>query len=273
MTAPPKSELESKPESTVILQVADNVGRITLNRADRHNAFDDAVIAELADILDRVAVNSEVKVVVLAAKGKSFSAGADLGWMKRTAAYSIADNEADALVLAQMLSKLDTLAKPTVALVQGGAYGGGVGLVAACDMAIAADNALFCLSEVKLGLIPSVISPYVLAAMGARAARRYFLTAERFNAAEAHRLGLIHDVVPADDLVAAGDRLTADLLVAGPAALAKAKQLIAHVAGQPINTDLITETARRIAEARASAEGQEGISAFLERRKPGWSVE
>jgi len=269
MTAPS----ESKPESNVILRVAGNVGRITLNRPDRHNAFDDAVIAELADMLDRIAADPAVRVVVLAANGKSFSAGADLGWMKRTAAYSVADNEADARVLADMLSRLDRLPKPTVALVQGGAYGGGVGLVAACDMAIAADNAQFCLSEVKLGLIPSVISPYVLAAMGSRAARRYFLTAERFDAAEAHRLGLVHEVAPAADLAAAGDRLIACLLAAGPEALARAKQLIADVAGRPVDAGLKTETARRIAAARASAEGREGIAAFLERRKPSWSTD
>lgn len=260
-------------ESNVVLEVAGHVGRITLNRPDRHNAFDDAVIADLTDLLDQVEKDHEVRVVVLAATGKSFSAGADLGWMKKTASYTVAENEADALVLAEMLSKLDTLPKPTVALVQGGAYGGGVGLVAACDMAIAADNAVFCLSEVKLGLIPSVISPYMLAAIGARAARRYFLTAERFDAAEAHRLGLVHEVVPADDLTAAGDRLTGFLLAAGPAALAKAKQLIAHVNGHPKNAELRLETARRIADARASAEGQEGIAAFFEKRKPDWPTE
>jgi methylglutaconyl-CoA hydratase len=265
--------MTSPPDSNVILQVAENVGRITLDRPDRHNAFDDSVIAELDRLFDQVASDPSARVVVLAANGKSFSAGADLGWMKRTAAYSVDDNEADALKLAEMLSKLDNLPKPTVALVQGGAYGGGVGLVAACDMAIATDDAQFCLSEVKLGLIPSVISPYVLACMGSRAARRYFLTAERFDAAEAHRLGLVHDVVPADELAAAGDRLTESLLAAGPESLAKAKQLIAHVTGRPIDTDLKRETARRIAEARASAEGQEGISAFLERRKPGWQTD
>lgn len=260
-------------QSNVVLQAAGGVGRITLNRPERHNAFDDATIDELAAILDRVADDPAVRVVVLSANGRSFSAGADLGWMKRTAAYSVADNEADALALAEMLSRLDTLPKPTVALVQGGAYGGGVGLVAACDMAVAADDAVFCLSEVKLGLIPSVISPYVLAAMGPRAARRYFLTAERFDAAEAHRLGLVHEVVPADGLAAAGERLTQALLAAGPEALAKAKDLIAHVAGRPVDAALKAETARRIAAARAGAEGKEGMSAFLERRKPGWSVE
>ena len=260
-------------DANVVLQIGNGIGRITLNRPDRHNAFDDVVIIELAKILDRVATDPEVRVVVLAANGKSFSAGADLAWMKRTATYTVAENEADALVLAEMLSRLNTLPKPTVALVQGGAYGGGVGLVAACDMAIAADNAVFCLSEVKLGLIPSVISPYMLAAIGARAARRYFLTAERFDAAEAHRLGLVHEVVSADDLAAAGDRLTDYLLAAGPGATGKAKQLIAQVTGKPIDQELKEETARRIAEARASAEGQEGISAFFERRKPDWPTE
>jgi len=265
--------MTTPPEPTVVLKIGGGIGRITLNRPDRHNAFDDAVIAELAHMLDRVAADPAVRVVVLAANGKSFSAGADLGWMKRTATYSVAENEADALVLADMLSKLNTMPKPTVALVQGGAYGGGVGLVAACDMAIAADTSVVCLSHVTLGLIPSVISPYVLAAIGARAARRYFLTAERFDAAEAHRLGLVHDVAPADDLAAAGDRLTDYLLAAGPAAIAKAKNLIAHVAGKPIDAALRLETARRIAEARASAEGQEGIAAFLERRKPDWPTD
>jgi len=260
-------------DANVVLQIGEGIGRITLNRPDRHNAFDDVVIKELAKILDQVAVDPEVRVVVLGANGKNFSAGADLAWMKRTATYTVAENETDALVLAEMLSKLNTLPKPTVALVQGGAYGGGVGLVAACDMAIAADNAVFCLSEVKLGLIPSVISPYMLAAIGARAARRYFLTAERFNAAEAHRLGLVHEVVLADDLVAAGGRLTEYLLAAGPGTTGKAKQLIAHVTGKPVDQELRMETARRIAEARASAEGQEGISAFFERRQPDWSQE
>jgi methylglutaconyl-CoA hydratase len=265
--------MTTQAEPNVVLQIGDGIGRITLNRPDRHNAFDDVVIAELATMFDEVAADPTVRVIVLASNGKSFSAVADLGWMKKTATYSVAENEADALVLAEMLSKLNLMPKPTVALVQGGAYGGGVGLVAACDMAIAADNAVFCLSEVKLGLIPSVISPYVLGAMGSRAARRYFLTAERFDAVEAHRLGLVHEVAPADDLEAAGDRLTEYLLAAGPAAIAKAKKLIAYVDGKPIDAELRMETARRIAEARASAEGQEGIAAFFDRRKPDWPTE
>ena len=246
------------------------VARVTLNRPDRHNAFDDTVIAALASSFDALAKQSAVRVVVLAAAGRSFSAGADLEWMKRTAAYSPAENEADAAVLAGMLGKLNGLTKPTVALVQGGAYGGGVGLVAACDIAIAADDAVFSLSEVRLGIIPSVISPYVVAAIGPRAARRYFLTAERFGAHEAHRIGLVHEVVPVDDLAAAGDRMVERLLAAGPNAAEQAKKLIADVAGRPVDADLIAETARRIAQIRTGPEGQEGIAAFLERRKPVW---
>jgi methylglutaconyl-CoA hydratase len=241
-----------------------------LNRPDRHNAFDDRVVVSLSHIFDALARQSEVGAVVLAAEGKSFCAGADLAWMKRTARYEAAENQADALQLAEMLAKLDRMPKPTVALVQGGAYGGGVGLVAACDIAIAADDARFALSEVRLGLIPSVISPYVIAAIGARESRRYFLTAEPFGAAEAYGIGLVHQVVPADDLEAAGERMIRHLLAAGPNAAASAKKLIADVAGRPVDAALMKETARRIAEARAGSEGQEGIAAFFERRKPDW---
>lgn len=261
----------SSTDNNVILSVADKIARLTLNRPERHNAFDDRMIAVLDDRLSEIAGNPHIRVVLLAAEGKSFSAGADLDWMKRMAGYSQAENEADAKALGQMLARLNTLAVPTVALVQGGAYGGGVGLVAACDMAIAAEEAVFCLSEVRLGIIPSVVSPYVLAAIGQRAARRYFLTAERFDAVEAHRLGLVHEVVPASELSGAADRLVEQLLAGGPAAIASAKQLIADVGGRPVDEALITETARRIAAARASDEGREGITAFLERRKPGWT--
>jgi len=254
----------------VAVTVRGHVARIVLNRPDRHNAFDDRVIVSLSHIFDALAKQSEVRAVVLAAEGRSFCAGADLTWMKRTARYEFAENQADALMLAEMLAKLNRMPKPTVALVQGGAYGGGVGLIAACDIAIAADDARFALSEVKLGLIPSVISPYVIAAIGAREARRYFLTAEPFAAMEAHRIGLVHQVVPADDLEAAGERMIGHLVEAGPKAVANAKKLIADVSGRPVDAALMQETARRIAEARAGAEGQEGIAAFFERRKPDW---
>jgi methylglutaconyl-CoA hydratase len=257
-------------EKNVEVSIRGPVARVTLNRPERHNAFDDKMIASLASSFDVLAKQSAVRVVVLAGAGRSFSAGADLDWMKRTASYGAAENEADAAVLAGTLGKLNFMPKPTVALVQGGAYGGGVGLVVACDIAIAAEDAIFSLSEVKLGIIPSVISPYVVAAIGPRAARRYFLTAERFGAHEAHRIGLVHEVVPVDDLAAAGERMVSHLLNAGPEAAKKAKKLIADVEGRTIDAGLMAETARRIAEARSSPEGQEGIAAFLERRKPSW---
>lgn len=260
-------------QDTVTLSVDDNVARLTLNRPERHNAFDDHMIAVLDDRLKGIAARPDIRVVILAAEGKSFSAGADLDWMKRMAGYSQAENEADARALGDMLARLNTLAVPTIALVQGGAYGGGVGLIAACDMAIAAHDAVFALTEVRLGIIPSVVSPYVLAAIGPRAARRYFLTAERFDAAEACRMGLIHETVPQDALTAAGDRMVKHLLAGGPAALASAKRLIADMAFRPVDDSVIAETARRIAEARAGDEGKEGISAFLERRKPSWVPE
>jgi methylglutaconyl-CoA hydratase len=260
-------------QQNILLTIEGPVARVVLNRPDRHNAFDDIIIATLANCFEGLATDDAVRVIVLSAIGKSFSAGADLGWMKRSAGYSKAENEADARKLAEMLATLNRLPKPTIALVQGGAYGGGVGLVAACDIAIASDAAKFSLTETRLGLIPSVISPYVLAAIGARAARRYFLTAEFFDAAEAFRLGLVHSIVPADELAEAGQLMVKHLLDAAPDAVADAKRLIADIAGQPIDDTLIGETARRIANARSSNEGREGIAAFLEQRKPGWRPE
>lgn len=260
-------------DQTVTLAIESGIAHLTLNRPERHNAFDDQMITALDARLREISSRAEIRVVVLAAAGQSFSAGADLDWMKRMAGYSQADNEADAKALGDMLVRLNTLPIPTIAVVQGGAYGGGVGLVAACDMAIAANDAVFALSEVRLGIIPSVISPYVIAAIGQRAARRYFLTAERFDAVEAHRIGLVHQAVPSGDLTEATDRLVKNLLAGGPVAIASAKRLIADMSGRPINESLVDETARRIAAARASDEGREGIAAFLERRKPNWLME
>lgn len=251
----------------------DALGRATLlmNRPDIHNAFDDGLIAALTAELKRLEAAPEVRLVLLTASGKSFSAGADLNWMKRMADYSPEENLADARRLAGLMKTLNDLSKPTIALVQGAAFGGGVGLVAACDIAIASPRAAFCLSEVRLGLIPSAISPYVIAAIGPRAARRYFLTAERFGADEALRLGLIHEIVPEEELAAAGERLSAQLLQNGPQALAEAKRLIFDVAHRPVDAALSEETARRISDIRATAEGREGLGAFLEKRKPSWS--
>jgi methylglutaconyl-CoA hydratase len=236
-----------------------------------HNAFDDEVIAELTQVFRRLGADPLARVVVLRATGKSFSAGADLGWMQRVAHYSHEQNVADAMALAEMLRVLDACPKPTVALVQGPACGGGVGLIAACDIAVASEAASFALTEVRLGLIPAVIGPYVVAAIGERACRRYFLTGERFSAAEAHRLGLVHQVVPADRLDGAAVDLTARLLECGPAAQAAAKELIHAIADRPINDAVVRDSAERIARQRASFEGREGIAAFLEKRKPAWS--
>ncbi len=241
-----------------------------LDRPERHNAFDDRLIRETSAALAGLAEDAAVRAVLLAGKGKSFSAGADLAWMRRMAGYSPEENEADARALADLLHRLATLPKPTIALVQGAAMGGGVGLVAACDIAIAAEDAVFALSEVRLGLIPAVISPYVIAAIGSRAARRYMLTAERFDARQALALGLVSAVVPADKLAAEGARLAAILAQNGPQAMAETKRLLSAVAGRPIDDALRGDTARWIARQRATAEGREGVAAFLERRKPGW---
>lgn len=258
-------------EAQVIEEVGeDGVARLTLNRPDVHNAFNDALISRLTECLRRLERDPKVRVVTLAGNGKSFSAGADLNWMQRTAGYSESENVRDAHALARLMETLNRLAKPTLALVHGSAFGGGVGLVACCDIAIAVEEAAFALSEVKLGLIPAVIAPYVIAAIGERAARRYFLTAERFSAEEARRLGLVHRVVAPDRLEDAAHRMLAALLQGGPVAHAEAKDLIFTIADRPRDTKLNEETAHRIARVRAGEEAKEGIAAFLEKRKPRW---
>ena len=247
------------------------VATITMNKPEKHNAFDDVLIGRITKAFREVGADPAVRVVVLAGEGPSFSAGADLNWMKRMAGYSRDENVTDALGLAAMCQAIDTCPKPVIAMVQGAAFGGGVGLVAACDIAIGTTHAKFMLSEVKLGLIPAVISPYVVRAMGARAARRYFLTAERIEAAEALRLGLLHEVVEDEtDLASARDRLVATLLANGPRAMAESKALVDAVADRTIDDAVIRDTAERIADTRASDEGREGVTAFLEKRKPAW---
>ena len=258
--------------TTALLTTIDEKGRatVTMNRPELHNAFDDTLIANLTGTLRDLEADPAVRLVILTGSGKSFSAGADLSWMRRMADYNREENLADALSLAGLMQTLDRLAKPTIALVQGAAYGGGVGLVACCDMAIGSHRATFCLSEVKLGLIPAVISPYVVAAIGPRAARRYFQSAELFDAAEAHRFGLLHQVVREDDLSAAVEKLSLGLLKNGPASMAAAKDLVARVSRGPLDGEMVQETAERIAAARTSAEGREGLTAFLEKRNPSW---
>jgi len=259
-------------EQSVLQSIdANGVATLTLNRPEVHNAFDDHLIVQLTHKLRELDHHASVRVVVLAAGGKSFSAGADLNWMKRIARYSEAENIRDAVALAGLMRALNTMTKPTIARVQGSAFGGGVGLVACCDIAIAGSAALFSLSEVRLGLIPAVISPYVIAAMGERNARRYFLTAERFDAQEALRVGLVHTVVTDGELDAAVSRIVGELLKGGPKAIAASKELIAHVTGRPIDHVLAEETATRIAQIRVSPEGQEGIAAFLDKRAAAWT--
>ncbi len=258
-------------DSVLFRASPDGVAIVTLNRPEVHNAFDDAVIARLSEVFADLAGADGIRAVLIESTGKSFSAGADLNWMRRAAEYGDEENRADARALGEMLRRLDTLPRPTVALVQGAAYGGGVGLVAACDIAIAVKHATFSLSEVRLGLVPAVISPYVIAAIGARQARRYFLTAERFNAAEARRIGLVHRVVDGvSELPGAAEGVVAEIFAGAPGAVAAAKDLIFGVAGRPIDAHLIDDTAQRIAERRTHDEAREGIAAFLEKRQPGW---
>ncbi len=258
-------------EDTILMEISAGRATLTLNRPDVHNAFDDALIARLTSELQALDSNPDVRAVVLAASGKSFSAGADLKWMQRMADYSEAENLADAEALADLMKTLNGLSKPTIARVQGAAFGGGVGLIACCDMAIASEMAQFSISEVKLGLIPAVISPYVVAAIGERQARRYVLSAERFDALEAERICLVHLVVTAEDLDAAVDDLVQAICSNGPEAVAEAKKMIAHVAHRSMDDELIAETASRIARIRVSGEGREGILAFVEKRKPYWA--
>ncbi len=255
---------------TLEISVAAKVATVTLNRPDVRNAFNEAAIAELALAFDELGRDDTVRAIVLAANGPAFCAGGDLNWMKKMAGYSDAENLADATKLADMLRTIYLCPKPVVAKVQGDCYAGGMGLVAACDVTVAVYEANFCLSEVKLGLIPATISPYVIKAMGENAARRYFLTAERFPAREAHRIGFVHEVVTADDLDESVAAIVKSLVSNSPHAVQQAKLLVRDVAGKPVDDALLADSARRIAQIRASQEGREGVASFLEKRKPTW---
>jgi methylglutaconyl-CoA hydratase len=246
------------------------VGRVVLSRPEVRNAFDDALIAELTDAFTRWSADPAIRVVILQGDGPSFCAGADIAWMRKAGGYSREENEADAGRMARMLRAIDACAKPVVALVHGHAIGGGVGLTAAADIAIAAEGTVFSLAEVKLGILPAVISPYVLRAIGARQARDLFLTGDRFDAKEAMRIGLVHAVVPMAELEAAGRRKVESLLTSGPEAVGVAKRLIEKVSGlDPEKAMPLTIEA--ISSRRASDEAKEGLSAFLEKRKPRWA--
>lgn len=252
------------------LAVNDRIARIKLTRPEVRNAFNDEVIQQLKTAFESVGANSDVRAVVLAAEGPAFCAGADLNWMRRMADYTRDENIADAGQLAAMLKAIYECPKPTIAAVQGDVFAGGMGLVAACDMAVSVRTATYCLSEVKLGLIPATISPYVIRAMGARAAHRYFLTAERFSAQEAHRIGFVHELVDADALEAKVNELAQALVSASPAAVRACKKLVQDVAQREIDAALIASTVEGIADIRASDEGREGVASFLQKRKPSW---
>ncbi|MFC7434985.1 enoyl-CoA hydratase/isomerase family protein [Hydrogenophaga bisanensis] len=252
------------------LAVNDRIARIKLTRPEVRNAFNDEVIQQLKTAFESVGANSDVRAVVLAAEGPAFCAGADLNWMRRMADYTREENIADAGQLAAMLKAIYECPKPTIAAVQGDVFAGGMGLVAACDMAVSVRTATYCLSEVKLGLIPATISPYVIRAMGARAAHRYFLTAERFSAQEAHRIGFVHELVDADALEAKVNELAQALVSASPAAVRACKKLVQDVAQREIDAALIEATVEGIADIRASDEGREGVASFLQKRKPSW---
>ncbi|WP_020201840.1 enoyl-CoA hydratase/isomerase family protein [Cupriavidus sp. WS] len=258
--------------TTLTVTTAQHVATVTLNRPDVRNAFNETVIAELTGAFRALGSEPSVRAIVLAGNGPAFCAGADLNWMKKMAGYSHDENRSDALTLAQMLHTIWSCPKPVIARVHGDAYAGGVGLVAACDIAVAAEGVTFCLSEARLGLLPATISPYVIRALGEQASRRYFITAERFGAAEALRLGFVHEVVAAAALDAKVAELAATLAANSPNAVRESKRLVQEVAGQPVDDDLLAQTAERIAAIRASDEGREGVKSFLEKRAPAWKV-
>jgi len=252
----------------LLVEKKDGVARVTLNRPEVRNAFDDALIKQLHENFLSLGEDKAIRVVILAGNGPAFCAGADLNWMKRMAGYDYAANLRDAQALADMLAALDRMPKPTIARVHGPAFAGGTGLVAACDIAVGTSEAKFCFSEAKLGLSPATISPHVIRAIGERAARRYFLTAEVFDAEEAHRIGMLTILTERIDETL--DGLLVHLLAGGPEAMKKIKELVRAVSSRPLDDALVADTAKRIAEIRVSPEGREGIASFLEKRKPAW---
>jgi methylglutaconyl-CoA hydratase len=255
------------------IQIGQGVAVLWLNRPQVRNAFNETMIAELTSAFGELEAHPEVRAVVLAGRGKVFCAGADLNWMKKAAELSFDENRKDAVTFGTMLNRLHTLKKPTVARIHGAAFAGGMGLAAACDIAVASTDTEFCMSEVRLGLTPATVSPYVLAAMGVRAAQRYFLTAERFTAAEAYRIGFVQELVRPEELDATVNAILGELLRGAPGAHAATKELIRSVARRPTTPELIADLAERIAGARASDEGKEGVRAFLEKRAPAWLQE
>ena len=255
-----------------LIRPSAHVAEVWLNRPDVRNAFNDEVIAELTQTFQQLAAQPELRVVLLSGRGKAFCAGADLNWMRAMADYSWEQNRADAQRLADMLWTLDQCPVPVVGRVQGDCYAGGMGLASICDVLVASSNVTFCLSEARLGLLPATISPYVIRAMGVQAARRYFTTAERLSAAQAHGMGLVHELCEPEALDAKVAEIVATLVANGPAAVKACKRLVRDVSGQDLTEALRAETARRIADIRASSEGKEGLQSFLGKRPPNWQI-
>jgi methylglutaconyl-CoA hydratase len=258
---------------TLEIAIAHHVAVVWMAREKVRNAFNETMIAELAQVFRELGADDGIRAIVLAGRGPAFCAGADLDWMRRMASYSMQENRTDARALADMLRVVYECPKPTLARVHGDAYAGGMGLIAACDIAFAAINVNFCLSETRLGLIPATISPYVLRSMGINAARRYFLTAEKFDAAEAYRIGFVHDIAPLDELDARVNTLLGTLMQTSSNAVREAKRLVREINGRPIDEALVADTAERIAAIRTADDGKEGVRAFLEKRKPRWLAE
>jgi len=258
---------------TLEIAIAHHVAVVWMAREKVRNAFNETMIAELTQVFRELGTDDGVRAIVLAGRGPAFCAGADLDWMRRMANYSMQENRTDARALADMLRTVYECPKPTLARVHGDAYAGGMGLIAACDIAFAAINVNFCLSETRLGLIPATISPYVLRSMGRNAARRYFLTAEKFDAAEAYRIGFVHDIAPLEELDARVNTLLGTLMQTSSNAVREAKRLVREIDGRLIDDALLADTAERIAAIRTSDDGKEGVRAFLEKRKPRWLAE
>ncbi len=265
--------MEASKYQNIATEVDKGIGIVSLSRPDRQNAFDEITVVELLQAFAEMEATAAVRVVVLSSVGPTFCTGADLSWMGRVAGYGAEENRRDAKVMAEMLRRLSRLSKPTLARVQGSAYGAGLGLLAACDIAVATFECRFALTDVSLGLVPAIVAPYFIGAIGKRNARRYMLTGERFSAAEAYRIGLIHEMV-ADEaaLDHAVGQLVDSLLQSGPIAMAECKALIRDLAGRPLSDDLVADMAARVARARASDEAREGMAAFLEKRPPSWAL-
>ena len=254
----------------ILYESENDIATITLNRPDLHNAFNEQAIADMTAAFEKAQADKSVRAVVLRGNGKSFCAGGDLNWMRKVADYGFQQNVDDAMALGRLLKLINFLPKPTIALVHGNAFGGGVGLTSCCDIAIAEEGTQFSLSEVRIGLIPSIIAPYVIAAIGERQARRYFMTAEKFDAQTAAKIGLVHEVAPKGGLGATAEKIISALREGAPGAQTRGKKLILDISKQKINDEVVRLTAERIAEARASDEGKEGLSSFLNKTEPKW---